>query len=154
MTSTTDTQVAITELLRTFKLPTAAAEMPKRLIDAGHHDALEVVHEVLRAERDDRRERRVERLRQASMLPPGKTFETYDLRRLPHALTQKLRELRRHDFVERAANVLAFGLPGTGKSHAVCALGHELVQEGRPVLFIPTFKLCTGPVATRLHFAP
>lgn len=153
MTSTTDTQVAITELLRTFKLPTAAAEMPKRLIDAGHHDALEVVHEVLRAERDDRRERRVERLRQASMLPPGKTFETYDLRRLPHALTQKLRELRRHDFVERAANVLAFGLPGTGKSHAVCALGHELVQEGRPVLFIPTFKLVQDLLAAKRDLA-
>jgi DNA replication protein DnaC len=150
MTSTTiDTQLAITELLKSFRLPTAAAEMPKRLIDAGHHDAMEVVCEVLRAERDDRLERRVERLRQASTLPPGKTFETYDLKRLPHPLAQKLRELRRHDFVDRAANVLAFGLPGTGKSHAVCALGHELVQAGRPVLFIPTFKIVQDLLAAK-----
>ena len=32
-------------------------------------------------------------------------------------------------FVERGVNVLAFGLPGTGKTHALCALGHRLVQE-------------------------
>jgi DNA replication protein DnaC len=36
---------------------------------------------------------------------------------------------------------LAFGLPGTGKSHAACALGHALVQAGHSVLFVPTFKL-------------
>jgi DNA replication protein DnaC len=44
-------------------------------------------------------------------------------------------------FVERGDNVLAFGLPGRGKSHVVCAIGHELVRRGRRVLFVPTFGL-------------
>jgi DNA replication protein DnaC len=44
-------------------------------------------------------------------------------------------------FVERAENLLAFGLPGRGKTHVVAAIGHELVQRGHSVLFVPAFKL-------------
>ena len=44
-------------------------------------------------------------------------------------------------FVDRAENLLAFGLPGRGKSHLLTAIGHELVQHGYRVLFVPTFKL-------------
>ena len=32
-------------------------------------------------------------------------------------------------FVERAENLLAFGLPGRGKTHLVCAIGHELAKR-------------------------
>jgi DNA replication protein DnaC len=46
--------------------------------------------------------------------------------------------------VEGAENVLAFGLPGRGKTHTVCAIGHELVQRGYRVLFRPAFKLVQG----------
>jgi DNA replication protein DnaC len=44
-------------------------------------------------------------------------------------------------FVQRAENLLAFGLPGRGKSHLLSAIGHELVGRGYSVLFVPTFKL-------------
>ena len=37
--------------------------------------------------------------------------------------------------------VLAFGLPGTGKTHALCALGHRLVETGYSVLFTPAYRL-------------
>ncbi len=37
--------------------------------------------------------------------------------------------------------MLAFGLPGTGKTHLAGALGHELVRQGRSVCFIPTYEL-------------
>jgi DNA replication protein DnaC len=47
----------------------------------------------------------------------------------------------RGDFLERAVNVLCFGLPGTGKSHGACALGHALVEAGHAVLFTPTYQL-------------
>ena len=36
---------------------------------------------------------------------------------------------------------LAFGLPGVGKSHAMCAVGHALVDRGHAVLFMPTYSL-------------
>jgi DNA replication protein DnaC len=44
-------------------------------------------------------------------------------------------------FLRRGTNVLAFGLPGRGKTHALAAIGHELVQRGYRVLFVPTYQL-------------
>lgn len=45
-------------------------------------------------------------------------------------------------FVDRAENVLAFGLPGRGKSHYLGAVGRELIlRYNKSVLFTPTFKL-------------
>ena len=83
----------------------------------------------------------MERLRRASKLPPGKTFETLDKARVPRTALLKVQELSRGDFVEQADNVLLFGLPGVGKSHLACALGHALVDAGRSVLFTPTYQL-------------
>ena len=58
-----------------------------------------------------RHERRNTRLRRASKLPPGKTFDTLDEARLPPALVRRLHELADGDFLDDATNVLAFGLP-------------------------------------------
>ena len=69
--------------------------------------------------------------------------------RLPPALGQQLRELARGDFLERAMNVLAFGLPGVGKSHAACAVGHALVEAGNSVLFSPTYQLVQELLAAK-----
>lgn len=131
----------VQELATAFKLPTVAREVCRRFVDAEQADALETLLEVFEMEAQDRRERRVERLRRASCLPPAKTFETLDLKRLPRKLAHTLRELARGDFIDRAENILAFGLPGVGKTHAVCAIGHALINSGRSVLYQPTFKL-------------
>lgn len=131
----------IAELLTSFKLPTLAEELVPRLVGAGRADLLPLICEILELEAGDRRERRVERLRRASRLPPGKTMATLDDSRLPRPLVQQLRELARGAFLERATNVLAFGLPGVGKSHAACAIGHALVEAGHAVLFAPAYQL-------------
>jgi DNA replication protein DnaC len=144
-----DVAARIGELLAGFKLPTMAAELVPRFVAAGHGDVLPLVAEVLELEAGDRHERRVDRLRRASRLPPGKTFATLDEARLPRALAQQLRDLVRGEFLERAANVLAFGLPGVGKSHAACAIGHALVEAGHPVLFTPTFQLVQELLAAK-----
>ena len=46
-------------------------------------------------------------------------------------------------------NVLAFGLPGTGKTHARCALGHRLVEAGHSVLFAPAYRLVQELLAAK-----
>ena len=86
-------------------------------------------------------ERRTTRLRRASKLAPGKTWDTFQHRRLPARLQQQLGELAQGEFIEQGTNVLAFGLPGTGKTHALCALGHRLVETGYSVLFTPAYRL-------------
>ena len=57
------------------------------------------------------------------------------------ALRQQLDQLAQGSFVEHGVNVLAFGLPGTGKTHALCALGHRLVASGHSVLFASAYRL-------------
>ena len=131
----------IQELASAFKLPTVAREVCNRFMDSGHGEAMETLLEVFEMEAQDRRERRVDRLRRASGLPPAKTFETLNLKRLPRKLAHTLRDLARGDFLDRAENILAFGLPGVGKSHAASAVGHALVNRGRSVLYRPTFCL-------------
>jgi DNA replication protein DnaC len=139
----------ITALLSEWKLPTMAAELVRHLVSGGHGEALAVVAEVLELEAAGRKERRVERLLRASKLPPGKTFATLDKARVPRTALLKVQELSRGDFVEEANNVLLFGLPGVGKSHLACALGHALVDAGRSVLFTPTYQLVQQLLAAR-----
>lgn len=129
------------QLARQFRLPTVAAEAVSRFVAAGHEEVLGTLTDVFELEAEDRQGRRVERLRRAAHLPPGKTFETLDKARLPRPLVSLLQDLARGDFADRAENILAFGLPGVGKSHAMCAVGHALVSRGRSVLFTPAFQL-------------
>jgi DNA replication protein DnaC len=139
----------ITTLLTGFTLTTAAREMVTRFVQAEQQPALPVLLDVLQLEAQDRHERRITRLRRASKLPPGKTFDTLDEGRLPTALVRKLHELAEGDFLGDATNVLAFGLPGVGKSHAMCAVGHALVDRGHAVLFMPTYSLVQGLLAAK-----
>jgi DNA replication protein DnaC len=137
------------ELMVAFKLPTVGAELVSRLVRAGCNDALSVVLEVLEMEADDRRERRVERLLKMSRLPPGKTLEALAHDKLPKAVSSKLKELASGAFLDRAVNVLCFGLPGVGKSHVIAALGHELVRRGRSVYFAPTYQFVQELLAAK-----
>ena len=146
---TLEMQARMGELLTRFKLPTFAAEVVRRFTDAGHADALATLLEVLEAEADERGQRKTERLLRASRLPPGKTFETLDRTRVPRGVMAKLDELATGDFLERAQNVLCFGLPGRGNTHAAAALGHALVQRGHSVLFSPTFRLVQELLAAK-----
>jgi DNA replication protein DnaC len=136
-----DIRTRIMELLTRFKLPTAAEQMVTRLDKADHDAALGVVLEVLELEAKSRFERRVERLRKASHLPHTKTLASLDEAPLPRPVGQRVRELSTGAFVERADNVLVFGLPGVGKTHVACALGDALVRAGRSVFFVPTYQL-------------
>lgn len=139
----------ITKLLAEFKLSSAAEQTTKRFLDAGCDHALVVLAEVLEVEWQARRERRVDRLRRASRLPPAKTFDTLDVARVPRNVLIQARDLARGGFVERGDNVLLFGRPGVGKSHIACALGHALVGTGISVLFVPTYQLVQQLLAAR-----
>jgi DNA replication protein DnaC len=129
MTAAETVTTRINDLLKTFKLPTVAEELVARFHQGGQDEALPHLLEVLELEAQDRRERRTTRLRRASKLPPGKTFDTLDEKRFPRALARKWRELAKGDFLDRAVNVLAFGLPGVGKSHVACVTSRPIVRH-------------------------
>ncbi|MCP4410321.1 MAG: ATP-binding protein [Gammaproteobacteria bacterium] len=88
-----------------------------------------------------REQRRIARFLKQSNLPLEKTLGTLKLKQLPTTVRRVLPALCEGSFVKRGDNVLAFGLPGRGKTHLCCAIGHELVQQGYRVLFTPTSLL-------------
>ena len=142
-------QERIAQLCAEFRLPTVAAEVVPRFQASDHGAALATLLEVFELEASDRRQRRVDRLRRAAKLPAGKTWETLDRTRLPIKLQQQLDELATGAFLDRAVNVLAFGLPGTGKTHAMAALGHRLIEQGHSVAFVPTYQLVQDLLAAK-----
>ena len=145
----------LTALCKEFKLPTLARELVRRLVAVNYAGILPLLLEIFLLEAQDRHERRVERLRRASSLPPGKTLGTFDMGRLSSLplLVQKIRALLRGEFLDRAHNVLCFGAPGTGKSHVAAAIGHALVERGRSVLFVPAYRLVQELLAAKRDHA-
>jgi DNA replication protein DnaC len=137
---------AISTYCKALRLPTVAQIVDDALATARREDwSLEAfLHHLLEQEMEGRRERRITRLLKAAHFPPGKTLETFEQKRLPLRIRRQISQLCEGDFIDRADNILVFGLPGTGKTHLVTALGYEWVQRNYSVLFIPTFKLVGG----------
>jgi DNA replication protein DnaC len=131
---------------KTLRLPTVADVVEDALVTAQTEDwTLETfLQHLLEQEMAGRRERRITRLMKAAHFPPGKTLETFDQRRLSLRIRRQVPQLCEGKFIDRAENILIFGLPGTGKTHLAAALGHQWVQRSYSVLFIPTFKLVGG----------
>lgn len=130
-------------LLKPLKLPSFASDHAEvaRLATEEGWTYTRYLMELCEREVVDRGQRRIERLLRQSGLPLEKTPETLDLSKLTAKVRKQLSSLYEGSFLDRAENVLAFGLPGRGKTHALCALGHELVRGGHSVLFLPAYKL-------------
>lgn len=93
--------------------------------------------EIIRRESEQRRIGRIQRFLRQSRLPHEKTLQSFDRTRLPMKVNQQVGVLVDGSFLDRCENVLAFGNPGSGKTHLLAAIGHELIQQGRRVLFRP-----------------
>ena len=91
--------------------------------------------ELTERECQARRENRIERSLRDSRLPLEKTLGSLDLKRLPTKVVQQVRALLDGTFADRRENVLAFGNPGSGKTHVLSAISHELIRSGRRVYF-------------------
>jgi len=131
-------------MFREFCLPTMAARCAEMIqsAEAQNWGYRKLLLQLCEAEAADRRERRQQRLLRESKLPSGKTLGNLEEGQLPAKVRRQLPTLLEGDFVERAENLLVFGLPGRGKTHFLCALGRELVlRRGYAVYFTPTFKL-------------
>lgn len=93
------------------------------------------LHELLELEVEARQQNRVVRFLRESRLPLEKSWKGFDRKRLPRKVDMQLNTLVEGSFVDRHENVLAFGNPGSGKTHLLCAIGQELIHRGHRVLF-------------------
>jgi DNA replication protein DnaC len=98
----------------------------------------------------ERSRRKTERLLKQSALPDGKTLESLDQDDLPLKVRRQLPTLLEGTWVERAENILAFGLPGRGKTHLACAIARELIlKRDYRVYFTTTFHLIQQLLAAK-----
>lgn len=134
----------VESLLGSFHLPTMrqclgeVAELARRQ----NWDYPRFLEELCEREQQARHERRIQRLLKQSALPEGKTLASLDPGKLTASVRRQIEILLGGGFVEKHANVLAFGLPGRGKTHYLCAIARELIlRHQTSVWFTPAFKL-------------
>ena len=93
------------------------------------------LYELAQRECEVRRANKIDRLVKASKLPLEKTLQTFELKRLPLKIRRQAKVLAEGGFVDRRENILAFGKPGSGKTHLLCGICHELARQGRKGYF-------------------
>jgi len=138
-------------MLHGLKLPAMADTFAALALKAAKanltHEAF--LYELVQAERSQREENRISRLRRQSGLPLDKTFDTLELSRFPQPIQLQVERLRSGVFLAEAVNIVAAGKPGVGKSHLVAAIGHELILRGYPVLWTSTTNLVQRLLAAK-----
>lgn len=139
-------------MFRQFCLTTMAGRFEEMigLAEAQNWGYRKLLLQLCEAEAADRRERKRQRLLQESKLPSGKTLGNLDESKWPSKVRRQWPTLLEGGFIERAENLLAFGLPGRGKTHFLGALGRELIlAHGYAIYFTPTFKLVQQLLAAK-----
>lgn len=142
-------------MLRALKLPGFQAHHADFALQAERAGwtFADYLRHLCEIELQERTTRRIQRRLKQSNLPGEKTLATLERERLPSKVRHQLASLCEGGFVERAENLLVFGLPGRGKTHLVCAIGHELVRRGHRVLFTPAYQLVQRLLRARRDLA-
>ena len=134
---TTDVKQTLTNHLRELRLP-SFRDHYEPLARQAEQETLsyeQYLLELTNRECETRRANRIETLLRQSQLPLEKSLESFDLKRLPVKASRQIRSLTDGAFIDRCENVLAFGQPGSGKTHLLAGLSQELVRQGRRVYF-------------------
>jgi DNA replication protein DnaC len=127
----------LSEQLKELRLPTFR-EHYQSLADQAVRESLshgQYLAELASRECQTRNHSRIQRLMRNSRLLHGKTWDQFQWSRVPLQVARQMQSLREGSFLDRRENVLVFGKPGSGKTHILSALGEQLVQQGRTVLF-------------------
>ena len=135
MRSKRDIRAVLIQYLKELHLPTIRETFEEMALKAQQESLSyeKYLLELVEKECEDRHHRKTEKMLRQSKLPLEKNLESYDLKRLPAKVRQQATSLLEGDFLDRKENVLAFGNPGSGKSHLLWAIGQELVRKGRRV---------------------
>jgi len=139
-------------LLSELRLPTVARLWPDfaERADREGWPAARLLAALAELEVAERVQRRIQRHLQEARLPPGKTLDSFEFAAVPTLSRAQIAALAAGDsWLEKGTNILAFGPPGSGKTHIAAALGHALVDNGFRVLFTRTTDLVQRLQAAR-----
>jgi DNA replication protein DnaC len=128
------------------------AENHTRILEQGAAErwsAEKILELLCEGELEHKRQSKVARLLSQSCIDRSKTLDRIDWSPFSPKLRRQIETLAAGKFVDDATNVLAFGLPGRGKTHLVSAIGLELVKQGFRVLFRSTRQLVEELLAAK-----
>jgi DNA replication protein DnaC len=95
----------------------------------------EFLSEILEKEVIQRSERsKAARIKNAGF-PYKKHLDEIEMGRLPEEAQRRLPELRGLEFIGKGQNIVAYGNPGTGKTHIAIGLGIEAAKAGYSVKY-------------------
>jgi DNA replication protein DnaC len=137
MVSLKDLKPRLQQYLKDLHLPTVRS-LYEPLATQAQQDSFsyeQYLYELIEKECEVRQQNRVNRFLQESKLPLEKTFPQFDRSRLSRKLNQQVNDLIQGTFLDQKENVLAFGNPGSGKTHLLCAIAQELIHQGHRVYF-------------------
>jgi DNA replication protein DnaC len=151
MSNGSNRHAELVSMLHDLHLPTMADHCTEVAVKATKENlSLEgFLYELARLEREGRTQRRIARYLAESGLPREKTFATFQGGRLSPTLRLQLERLQTGEFISQASNIVAVGPPGVGKSHALAAVGHALIQQGMRVLWTTTATLMQRLLAAK-----
>jgi DNA replication protein DnaC len=145
MKTTNSIDAARLELLLTELRVPAIKLMWKKLAEQSDKEgwpAAKFLAALAEHEVAERSRRRIERHLADARLPVGKTLATFDFASVPMVSKAHVMALAAGGtWLEKGANVLLFGPPGSGKTHLAAAVGLALVENGWRVLFTRTSEL-------------
>ena len=132
-----DVKSALTTGLTELHLPTMkrSYEEAARLAERETLSYERYLLELVTRECEDRGHKRIQRLLRQSHIPSEKSLANFNLKRLPPKVALLTKSLIEGGVLDRRDNVLAFGNPGSGKTHLLCAIGQELIARGRRMYF-------------------
>ena len=131
-------------MLSDLRLPTMRSHFPAfaERADREGWPAARFLSVLAEHELEERARRRVQRHLSEARLLPGKTLANFDFAAVPTVSKAQVMALAAGDaWLDQGACCLAFGPPGTGKSHLSSAIGLALVENGRRVLMTRTTDL-------------
>jgi hypothetical protein len=136
-TDIVDVKAALTESLTELHLPTVRRtyEEAARLAERETLSYERYLLDLVTRESQDRQQKRIQRLLRQSRIPAEKALANFNLKRLPPKVAILTKSLIEGEVLDRRENVLAFGNPGSGKTHLLCAIGQELIARGRRMYF-------------------
>lgn len=136
-TDTADVKAALTEGLTELHLSTVKRvyEESARLAERETLSYERYLLDLVTRETHDRQQKRIQRLLHRSRIPAEKSLSNFNLKRMSPKVALLAKSLIEGDVLDRRDNVLAFGNPGSGKTHLLCAIGQELIARGRRMYF-------------------